>query len=52
MNSVALSERLDVYSIVTNKIIEQLEKGVVPWKKPWTDAGIPQNLITPPISRH
>ena len=36
----------DVYSIVTNRIIEHLEKGVVPWQKPWTDAGLPKNLIT------
>jgi antirestriction protein ArdC len=36
----------DVYSIVTNRIIEHLEKGVVPWQKPWTDAGLPRNLIT------
>jgi len=25
----------DVYAIVTNRIIEQLEKGVIPWRKPW-----------------
>lgn len=25
-----------VYEIVTNRIIEQLEKGVIPWQKPWT----------------
>src|SRR5215470_9017557 len=25
-----------VYSIVTNQIIEQLQRGVVPWRKPWT----------------
>lgn len=36
----------DVYALVTNRIIEQLEKGVVPWKQPWTEAGLPQNLIT------
>jgi len=36
----------DVYSIVTNRIIEHLEKGVVPWQKPWTDAGLPKNLVT------
>ena len=37
---------LDVYSIVTDRIIKQLEQGTVPWKKPWTDAGIPQNLLS------
>lgn len=24
-----------VYEIVTNRIIEELEKGVIPWQKPW-----------------
>ena len=36
----------DVYTIVTNRIIEHLEKGVVPWHQTWTDAGLPKNLIT------
>lgn len=40
------TQHTDVYSIVTNRIIEHLEKGVVPWQKPWTDAGLPKNLIT------
>ena len=26
---------MDVYSLVTERIIEQLEKGIIPWKKPW-----------------
>ena len=26
-----------VYEIVTNKIIEKLEQGTVPWQKPWTN---------------
>lgn len=25
-----------VYEMVTDRIIEQLEKGVIPWEKPWT----------------
>jgi antirestriction protein ArdC len=36
----------DVYAIAANKIIEHLEKGTIPWRKPWTDAGLPQNLIS------
>lgn len=28
--------KTSVYEMVTNRIIEQLEKGVVPWQKPWT----------------
>lgn len=36
----------DVYALVTNQIIQQLEQGNVPWQKPWADAGLPQNLLT------
>src|SRR4051812_29018428 len=39
-------QKIDVYEIVTNRIIELLEQGVVPWKKPWTEPGIPMNLIS------
>jgi antirestriction protein ArdC len=28
-----------VYEIITNKILEQLANGVVPWKKPWANVG-------------
>jgi antirestriction protein ArdC len=27
-----------VYEIITEKIIEKLEKGVVPWRQPWTNS--------------
>jgi antirestriction protein ArdC len=37
---------MDVYGIVTEKIINLLESGVVPWRKPWTSTGLPCNLIT------
>lgn len=26
----------NVYQIVTDRIIAELEKGVIPWRKPWT----------------
>ena len=35
-----------VYSLVTERIIEQLEKGIIPWKKTWTEAGQPRNFAT------
>lgn len=38
--------KIDIYEMVTNRIIQQLEAGVIPWKQPWTQAGLPQNLIT------
>jgi antirestriction protein ArdC len=28
----------NIYEIVTQKIIEKLEAGVIPWRKPWTNA--------------
>ena len=38
--------KLDVYALVTNRIIELLEKGTIPWKQPWMETGIPMNLIS------
>lgn len=38
------SAKLDVYDMVTDRIIEALEKGIVPWQKPWTSLGGPRNL--------
>lgn len=36
----------DIYEIVTNTIIRKLEEGTVPWRQPWTDMGLPRNLVT------
>jgi antirestriction protein ArdC len=39
--------KFDIYEAVTQKIIEKLEEGVVPWQMPWkTTCGMPRNLIT------
>ncbi len=40
------STKLDLYQLVTNRIIDLLEVGTVPWQQPWTDAGVPMNLIS------
>ncbi len=40
------SKKKDVYEIITSRIIEQLEQGRVPWKQPWKESGLPQNLIS------
>jgi antirestriction protein ArdC len=34
-----------VYEIVTNQILDQLQSGVVPWRKPWASAP-PRNLCS------
>jgi len=38
-------EKASTYEIVTQKIIERMEQGDIPWKKPWK-AQLPRNLIT------
>ncbi len=44
MNSM---KNFDVYQMVTNRIIERLEAGVVPWQMPWkTSNGMPRNLVS------
>ena len=30
---------MDIYQEVTDRIIAQLEKGIIPWKKPWVSSG-------------
>ena len=28
-------KKVDVYQMVTDRVMEQLEKGIIPWQKPW-----------------
>ncbi len=37
---------MDAYAIVNEKIIKLLEAGVIPWRRPWTSAGLPRNLVS------
>lgn len=37
---------VDVFALVTDRICTLLEQNIVPWRKSWTSAGIPTNLIT------
>ena len=30
---------MDIYVTVTDRIIAQLEQGVIPWQKPWVSNG-------------
>ena len=42
-----MAQNLDVYQIVTDRIIEKLENGVIPWHKPWSASGnLAYNRIT------
>ncbi len=31
-----MTTKANVYEMVTNRIIAELEKGNIPWKRPWT----------------
>lgn len=39
-------QHFDVYAMINDLIIKKLEEGVIPWKQPWTKAGLPQNIVT------
>lgn len=34
------------YNVITDRILAQLEKGVVPWRKPWREASCPKSLVS------
>ena len=36
---------INICQLVTNRIIAKLEKGHVPWNKPWTGTGKPYSLL-------
>ena len=38
---------MKVYEIITNLILEKLDQGFIPWRRPWSSPeGMPRNLIT------
>ena len=37
---------MDIYAEVTNRIMEQMEAGVIPWRKPWMASGQAINRTT------
>jgi antirestriction protein ArdC len=43
--------KITVAEIITNKIIEKLEQGVIPWHKPWSTGGRPSNLTSKALYR-
>jgi len=42
---------MNVYEIITDMIIEKLESGTAPWRKPWTGGEMPRNFITGKVYR-
>jgi hypothetical protein len=42
---------MNTYEIVTERIINLLEQGVIAWRRPWSAAGAPRNLVSKKIYR-
>ena len=40
-------KKSDAYELITERLINLLEKGVVPWRKSWNvKTGLPRNLVS------
>ncbi|MGB4776410.1 MAG: ArdC family protein, partial [Daejeonella sp.] len=37
---------IDIYSLITNRIIELIEVGTIPWEQSYVERGIPRNLLS------
>lgn len=39
---------MDIYQMITDKVVESLEKGTAPWQKPWSGgkSGMPRNFVS------
>lgn len=37
-------EKFDPYKVLTEKVLDMLATGIVPWRQPWTSVGVPANL--------
>lgn len=46
MKTIAKTQKKDVYQMITDLIIEKLERGIVPWRKVWDDNELPMNYVT------
>ena len=47
MAKINLSQKADVYQLITNRLIEIMDKGIIPWRQPWNHGyGSPRNLVS------
>jgi antirestriction protein ArdC len=38
--------KADAYQLITDRILEKMEGGLIPWQKPWQSFGMPRNYVT------
>jgi len=41
-----MKAKLNVYELITERIVARLESGIIPWRKPWRDVGNARNGIS------
>lgn len=41
----------EIVTRITTEIIASLEKGVIPWQRPWKGGGLPRNFVTKKVYR-
>ena len=41
------TNRVDIYARITDRIVKDLEQGVRPWMKPWSDANTTGRISRP-----
>jgi antirestriction protein ArdC len=46
MSATQTAEKVDVYKVITDRITQQMEKGIIPWRKPWASIGAPKSLVS------
>ena len=46
METVKKAAQKEVHTVISEKIIEHLQKGIVPWRTSWMEAGVPTSLIS------
>lgn len=37
---------MDIYAEITNRLVTEMEKGIIPWKRPWQSAGLAISYTT------
>ncbi len=47
MTKKAESNRIDIYTRITDRIVKDLEQGVRPWMKPWSAANTDRRITRP-----
>ena len=44
-NKVKKQQHVDVYQMVTDRVLEQIEQGIIPWHKPWSAATLSEDAL-------